>query len=256
MRGGSAAREPDARRPVRRGHSGPARPGGQGPGVPLRRAPLTGRGMESPSRSSERPREVTRLLGAWRAGERGAEERLLPLVYDDLRRLAARLMGRERADHTLQPTALVHEAYLRLAEGRQPRWRDRLHFFSVAARTMRRTLVDHARARCAAKRGAGAVRVRLDALRRGHGPVEGPAPAPAAVEDLLALDQALERLAAADPRKARITELRYFAGLTVDETAELLEVSPSTVAVESRLARAWLVAAVERESPDGRGGSP
>ena len=202
------------------------------------------------------PREVTRLLGAWRAGEGGAEDRLLPLVYDDLRRLASHLMGRERPDHTLQPTALVHEAYLRLAGGRQPRWRDRLHFFSVAARTMRRTLVDHARARGAAKRGAGAARLSLDAPRAGCEVEAVGRQASGPVEDLLALDQALERLAAADGRKARILELRYFAGLTVEEAAELLGVSPSTVAVETRLARAWVASAVERGRRGGEDAPP
>lgn len=180
-------------------------------------------------------KELTELLEAWHDGEPGAGDRLLPLVYPDLRHLAARFMARERRDHTLEPTALVHEAYLRLAGGRQPRWRDRLHFFAVASRTMRRVLVDHARARRTAKRGAGALRVPLEAA---EGAVRDRS------DDLLALDRALDELAALDPRKGRVIELRYFGGLTVEETAAVLGVSAPTVALDGRMARAWLVSRI------------
>lgn len=182
--------------------------------------------------------EVTRLLGAWREGEPGAGDRLIPLVYPDLRRLAAHCMAGERRDHTLEPTALVHEAYLRLAGDGQPRWRDRLHFFAVASRTMRRVLVDHARARRTAKRGGGAVRISLDGAQEAI---------QAAPETLLELDRALDELAAVDPRKARVIELRHFGGLTVEETATVLGVSAATVALDGRMARAWLVSRVRGE---------
>lgn len=193
---------------------------------------------------------MTRLLGAWREGDRRAGDRLIPLVYRELRRLAARCMAAERADHTLEPTALVHEAYLRLAGGsRPPPWRDRRHFFAVSSRVMRRVLVDHARARRTAKRGGEAVRVPLADARLpagGDGYRER-------LADLLALDQALTRLAAIDPRKSRIVELRYFGGLTVEETAEVLSLSAPTVALESRMARAWLLARVREEGPGDPG---
>lgn len=181
--------------------------------------------------------EITQLLAAWREGDRDALDRLVPRVYDELRRVADRHLRRERSDHTLQPTALVHEAYLRLTGAERPAWRDRLHFFAVAAQVMRRILVDHARARRAEKRGGGARLLPLD---------DGAAGAERAVE-LVALDDALEALAKVDPRKARIIELHYFAGLTVAETAEVLGRSVSTVVLEARLARAWLVSAL-RES--------
>lgn len=189
--------------------------------------------------------EVTRLLGAWQEGDRGAGDRLLPMVYRRLRRMAARYMAGERSGHTLEPTALVHEAYLRLAGGSQPAWRDRRHFFAVSARLMRRVLVDHARARAAAKRGGDSVHVPLD--------TEPASPRPDLLADLLALDQSLLRLSEIDPRKGRIIELRYFGGLTVDEVAEVLGVSAPTVALESRMARAWLAARNRKRpaAPDG-----
>jgi RNA polymerase sigma-70 factor, ECF subfamily len=189
--------------------------------------------------------EVTRLLGAWQEGDRGAGDRLLPMVYRRLRRMAARYMAGERSGHTLEPTALVHEAYLRLAGGSQPAWRDRRHFFAVSARLMRRVLVDHARARGAAKRGGEAVHVPLDS--------EPASRRPDLLADLLALDQSLLRLSEIDPRKGRIIELRYFGGLTVDEVAEVLGVSAPTVALESRMARAWLAARnrPRATAPDG-----
>lgn len=206
--------------------------------------------------------EVTRLLGAWQEGEHGAGDLLLPMVYRQLRRLAARFMASERAGHTLEPTALVHEAFLRLAGGSQPAWRDRRHFFAVSARLMRRVLVDHARARGAAKRGGAAVHVSLDGAPAAVGRAAVGAVGDRRAEllaDLLALDQALDRLAGIDRRKSRIVELRYFGGLTVDEVAEVLGVSVPTVALESRLARAWLLARCRPDRsgrPDGPGGGP
>jgi RNA polymerase sigma factor (TIGR02999 family) len=170
---------------------------------------------------------------AWGAGDRAAGERLLPEVYAELRRCAARAMRRESAEHTLQATALVHEAYLRLVDQRRVQWQNRAHFFGIAAQVMRRILVDHARARHAAKRGGGATQLTLG---------DGDAAAPAAdgALDLLALHDALERLAGLDPEQARLVELRYFGGLSIEETAEALDVSPATVKREWALARAWL----------------
>lgn len=173
---------------------------------------------------------VTELLGAWRAGDREAEERLVAAVYGDLRRIARGALARERSGHTLQPTALAHEAYLDLAEQRRAAWQGRGHFLSVAALAMRRILVSHARRRAAGKRGGGALRVTLPQDL-------------AAVEaevDLVALDAALDALAALDPRQARVVELRYFGGLTIEETAAALGVSPATVKVDWSMARAWL----------------
>lgn len=178
--------------------------------------------------------DVTLLLTAWRDGDPEALDRLIPLVYDELRRLAGRFLDGERHDHTLQPTALVHEAFLRLAGGSVPRWQDRVHFFAVAAQVMRRLLVDHARARRSAKRGGSVRRLPLEAA------LEIGGPAAADPELLLLLDEALVELAAHDPRKARIIELRFFGGLTLEETAEVTGVATSTVILEARLARAWL----------------
>lgn len=179
------------------------------------------------------PEEVTRLLRAWRDGDAAALEALAPLVYAELRRLAEARMRRERPDHTLQATALVHEAFLRLTGSDAPAWEDRTHFFAVAARVMRRLLVDHARARGYAKRGGGVRRVSLDeAVELSEEPGE----------DLLALDAALTRLAALDPRQHQVVELRFFGGLSVEETAEVLGVSAVTVKRDWRAARAWLYA--------------
>lgn len=176
--------------------------------------------------------EVTNLLSRWGEGDRCALATLTPLVYAELHGLAARAMARERPDHTLQPTALVHEAFLRLHGGQPAACRDRLHFLTLASRLMRHILVDHARASKAARRGAGTVRVSLEradeiAAREPHG-------------DLLALDAALDELAAADARKARVIELRFFGGLSVDEVASFLGVSAPTVILDTRLARAFL----------------
>lgn len=186
--------------------------------------------------------EVTLLLAAWREGDREALDRLMPLVYGELRRLAARSLQGERKDHTLQPTALVHEAFLRLAGGAVPRWQDRVHFFAVAAQVMRRLLVDHARARRTDKRGGGVRPLPLTAALDVGSPEAGDP------ELLLALDEALVELAVHDPRKARIVELRFFGGLTIEETAEVLEVATSTVILEARLARAWLFRRIVKEA--------
>ena len=174
---------------------------------------------------------VTALLVRWQDGEQGAMEALLPLVYDELRRLARSYLRKERIDHTLQPTALVHEAYVRMADREQPAWRDRVHFFSIAARVMRQVLVDHARSVAAVKRGGDVLKVPLE---------EGEQVADHRASDLLLLNDALERLSTFDERKARIIELRFFAGLTIDECARVLDVSTPTVINDTRKARAWL----------------
>jgi RNA polymerase sigma factor (TIGR02999 family) len=177
--------------------------------------------------------DVTALLRAWSNGDPEAGERLLPIVYGDLRRKAARLLRGERRDHTLDPTALVHETYLRLVEQRGADWRCRAQFFGVAAQAMRRILVDHARRHGARKRGGSWDRITLDETRRAW-PGERDV-------DVLALEDALGELAALDSDKVRLVELRFFAGLSLEETAEVLGVSPSTVSREWRLARAWLL---------------
>jgi RNA polymerase sigma factor (TIGR02999 family) len=176
--------------------------------------------------------EVTRLLLAWNAGDHSALERLMPLVYDELRRLAELHFRRERAGHTLQPTAVVHEAYFRLVDQTRVTWKNRGHFFAVASQAMRRILVDHARARAADKRGGGEKRVTLQNVEAPAEPVEE--------LDLLALDEALTRLKALDGGQAQIAELRFFGGLSIEETAEALETSPSSVKREFRSAKAWL----------------
>lgn len=174
---------------------------------------------------------MTGLLAAWSQGDHAALERLIPLVERELQRLAHRYLRRERPGHTLQTTALVNEAYLRLAGQRETRWQNRAHFFGIAASMMRRILIDHARKVAGAKRGGGAPRVPLDEER-----VVGEERA----AELVALDDALEALASVDERKARIVELRYFAGLSVEECAEVLHVHPDTVGREWRRARAFL----------------
>lgn len=177
-------------------------------------------------------RPVTQLLLAWNQGDEAALEHLTPLVHAELRRLARRYMRRERPGHTLQASALVNEVYLRLVDGEQVRWHDRAHFFAIAARLMRRILVDHARARRSRKRGGGASEVSLDeALTVSQEPGR----------DLVALDDALTALATVDLRRSRVVELRFFGGLSVDETAEVLKVSPDTIGRDWRLAKAWLL---------------
>ena len=179
---------------------------------------------------------VTVLLGRAAAGEDAAARELLPLVYDELRALAAAHFRHERRDHTLQPTALVHEAYIRLIGQADTPWQDRRHFFVLAARTMRNILVDHARGKHREKRGGGWGRVAVDA-------VDAVEPRGGGLDalDLIALDDALNRLADLDERKARLVELRFFAGLTSDDAASVLHVSRSTAAEEWRMARAWLL---------------
>jgi RNA polymerase sigma factor (TIGR02999 family) len=175
---------------------------------------------------------ITQLLIAWTDGHPDALENLVPLVYQELRRMAARYMRREAAGHALQPTALVHEAYMRLIDQRQVKWRNRAHFFGVAAAMMRRILVDQARRRRAEKRGDGWERVTLVGD-------EAAADGPEEV-DVLALHESLERLAAFDPQQERIVELRYFGGLTIEEAAEVVGVSKATVVREWTFAKAWL----------------
>jgi RNA polymerase sigma-70 factor, ECF subfamily len=175
---------------------------------------------------------VTGLLQAWASGDQAALDELLPLVYDDLRRQARRYMRAQPAGHTLQTTALVHEAYLRLVGQSSVEWKGRAHFFGVAAKAMRSILVDHARARGAAKRGGSARTITLDEARAIAGPQ--------ASVDVLALDEALGRLAELDSRKSQLVELRYFGGLGIEEAAAVLGVSPATVKREWTTARAWL----------------
>jgi len=187
--------------------------------------------------------DVTDLLRRWGRGDREALDRLMPLVYQELHRMASRYLTSERSGHTLQSTALVHEAYVRLVDQRLVDWQNRAQFFGLAAQAMRRILVDHARSRGRAKRGSDAPRVAMETI--------DPVATADAVdpEDALAIDVALNKLQAIDPGQARIVELRFFGGLTVEETAEVLSTSPSTVKREWALARAWL-----RRELDGAGG--
>lgn len=185
----------------------------------------------TPNESTATPPDVTALLLAWGAGDRSAGEQLLKAVYGELHQQANRAMWREAPNDTLQATALVHEAYLRLVDQRRVQWHNRAHFFGVAAQFMRRILVDQARARHADKRGGGVAHLTLG---------DEVAPAAEAGLEIVALHEALERLAAMDPDQARIVELRYFGGMTIEETAEALGVGPTTVKAEWAIARAWL----------------
>ena len=184
--------------------------------------------MASPS-----PQEITRLLSAWRGGDEGALKKLMPLVHQQLRRLAHRSMQQERPDHSLQTTALVNEAFLRLVDCQQVEWQDRAHFFALSARLMRRILVDIARSRRYLKRGGKEQRVTMDDTLLGFPAEPG--------TDILALDEALQSLAAADTRKGEMVELRFFGGLSVKETAEMLKVSPRTVMRDWKMAKMWLL---------------
>lgn len=187
------------------------------------------------------PQEITALLLAWGNGDKAALDQLMPLVYDELRRIAHRYLGRERVGHTLQSAALVNEAYLKLIGERQMDWQNRAHFFAVAAQLMRMILVDYARTRNRDRRGGGAQRVSLeDAL----------AVADEQSADLVALDDAMKALAAFDERKSKVAELRFFGGLSIEETAEVLHISPVTVMREWRLAKAWLYRQLNRETTD------
>lgn len=182
--------------------------------------------------------EVTQLLVDWRGGDERALDRLFPLVQPELHRLAHHYMSRERPGHTLQTTAILNEAYLRLVDDTTPPWQNRTHFVAAAARLMRRIMVDHARERQSLKRGGGALRITLD---------EAALVTEARSDELLALDEALETLAAQDPRKSEIVELRYFGGLTVEETGEFLKLSPRTVEREWTMAKAWLYRALNAD---------
>lgn len=186
---------------------------------------------------ARRPGEVTQLLRRWSDGDSHALDQLLPLVEAELRRLARAYMARERRGHTLQATALVNEAFVKLVNARTLRWQDRAHFLGISARLMRRVLVDHARARGYHKRGGGAHKVTLD---------EALVAVPAQNLDVMALDRALESLAAVDERKSRVIELRFFGGLSVEETAEVLHVSTHTVKRDWRIAKLWLVRELKR----------
>jgi RNA polymerase sigma-70 factor (ECF subfamily) len=177
------------------------------------------------------PHSVTALLLDWSNGNKESLDKLIPVIYDELRRHAARQLRRERLGHTLQTTALIHEAYLRLVDQKNVRWQNRAHFFGIAANLMRQILVDHARKHNAAKRGGTDIKLSLDeAMLVSEGPDM----------DLLTLDEALTRLATIDPRKGRTVELRYFGGLSMEETAEVLEVSMSTAKHDWSMAKAWL----------------
>jgi RNA polymerase sigma factor (TIGR02999 family) len=182
-------------------------------------------------------KKITRMLADYRKGDKRALEELLPAVYDHLHRLAENYMRRERSGHTLQPTALVNEAFVRIVRGAEVDWKDRAHFFAIAASVMRRILVDHAKAKRADKRGGGGVHVAFDEAI--HGGASGNADT-----DLLELDGALERLAAVEPRWAKVIELRYFGGLEIDAIAEALGVSPATVKRDFSAAKLWLFQAL------------
>jgi RNA polymerase sigma factor (TIGR02999 family) len=181
---------------------------------------------------SATPNDVTQLLQAWRAGEPGVEESLFPLVYDELRRIATRYLRREREGHTLQPTALVHEAYIRLIDQTRADWQNRAQFYGVAATMMRRILVNHARDQAAGKRGGGAQKISLDEVNIS---LEQKA------TQLVSLDEALSKLAQVDPRKERVVELIYFAGLDQKEAAEVLKVSEKTIQRDWQMAKLWLL---------------
>src|SRR5687767_15211512 len=181
--------------------------------------------------------EVTKLLQEWTNGEEQALDRLLSEIHRELRKLAAGYLRKERPDHTLQPTALVNEAFIKLVDQRAVKWQNRAHFFGIAAQAMRRILVDHARAHAAGKRGDGIRKLPLEDAMMIGGVMD---------IDLLALDEALTRLAAIDPQQSRVVELRFFGGLTMEETAEVMHISPATVGREWRMAKAWLFAEISR----------
>jgi len=186
------------------------------------------------------PKEVTRLLVDWGNGDQAALDELIPLVYDELRRLAGRYMRRESEGHTLQTSALVNEAYLRLVDQKNVKWQNRAHFFGVAAQLMRRILVDHARSRSRAKRGGGVQMV----------PLAEQAVISQELADVIALDDALKNLAEMDPRKSQIVEMKFFGGLTTEEVAEVLNVTSRTVEREWRKAKAWLNRAISKGEPN------
>jgi RNA polymerase sigma-70 factor (ECF subfamily) len=186
------------------------------------------------------PQSVTQLLIEWRDGDETALDRLIPLVYNEMRRLARYYMRRERREHTLQTSALINEAYIRLVDHKGMRWQNRAHFYAVAAQAMRRILVDHARSRNYTKRGGGVRMVELD---------EAATVAQEQAAEMIALDEALNDLTAIDPRQGKIVELRYFGGMSVEETAEALGVSSVTVMRDWRAAKAWLLRSLSAEEP-------
>lgn len=187
----------------------------------------------------ESSRAITRLLIRWRDGDREALDTLMPIVYAELRRLAQHYLSRERGDHTLQSTALVHEAYLRLAGQNPPYWENRAHFFGIAAHIMRQILVEHARAKNTAKRGGGVCRITLDEALEIQQKSD---------VDVIALDAALDRLSDLDPQQSRIVEMRFFAGLSIEDTAEVIGISPATVKRDWTSARAWLHREIARSA--------
>ncbi len=183
--------------------------------------------------------EVTQLLRAWTAGDKSALEKLTPLVYDELHSVARRCMAGERTDHTLQTTALVNEVYLRLVDCGRVNWQDRAHFFAVSAQLMRRILIDFARSRGYQKRGGGTIQISLD---------EAPLVSCEPDSDIVAIDGALKSLAVVDERKSKVVELRFFGGLSIEETAEVLRVSTETVVRDWRLAKVWLLRELSQET--------
>src|ERR1043165_6344177 len=185
------------------------------------------------------PPECTQLLADWGKGDRSALDKLFPLVHSELRRIAQRQMNQERAGHTLQATALVNEAYLKLVGHQEFEWQDRAHFFAVCAQVMRHILVDHARAHARDKRGGGAIQVSLNEVA-----------VIAKEQDFLALDEALRQLESLDPQKGKIVELRYFGGLSIEETAEVLDISPRTVRREWHRSKAWLYRMISEGTED------
>ncbi len=195
--------------------------------------------MNQKSESSDMPERVTQLLINWNKGDRSALDEMLPLVYDELRRIAVRYMNREKSEHTLQPTALVHEAYMRLVDQKQVDWKNRAQFFGVAAEMMRRILVNHAIQKQTDKRGGDALRVTLSDANELSNESD---------TNLIALDEALTRLKEFDLRKSRIVELKFFGGLTTAEIAEVLQVSVATIEREWSLARAWLFREVKNDN--------
>jgi RNA polymerase sigma factor (TIGR02999 family) len=198
--------------------------------------------MEQMDDKNVSPTGVTELLINWNKGDREALDEMLPLVYDELRRIAARCMKREKSEHTLQPTALVHEAYMRLVDQRQVDWKNRAQFFGLAAEMMRRILVNHAVQKQTSKRGGEALRVSLSDANE---------LSTSSDTNLVALDEALTRFSEVDSRKSRIVELKFFGGLTTNEIAEVLQVSVATVEREWSLARAWLFREINTEGVKG-----
>ena len=186
--------------------------------------------------------DVTRLLVSWSQGDQAALDQLMPLVYGELRRLASAYLRRERSNHTLQSTALVHEAFMRLVNQQEVQWRNRAHFFAIAAQMIRRILVDYARAQHTEKRGSGSVKLELDEAMA--------APLESGFDlDVLALNDALDQLSRLDVRQSRIVELRFFAGLSIEETAEIMKLSPASIKREWNSARAWLFREMTRHPP-------